>query len=145
MLHASGAGHIIIVQKLLSFTLMFSGRYLDSSLLASIKGNHEQVASMLLNAGADPSAKCVAGALDIKNLELVNLLLDADVVLKDFFGAVESCEPGPEACPCPLLVLRATNLGAYSIVERLIESGSDVDEFCQSSESGTPLVAAVRT
>jgi ankyrin repeat protein len=142
LLHASGTGHIGIVQKLIGFISMFGGGCLGSSLLASIKGNHEQVALMLLDAGADPSAECIAAALDIKNLELVNFLLEADVFLKDSFRAGGRCEP--EACRCPLLVLRATNLGAYSIIERLIEYGSDVNEFCQSNESGTALVAAVR-
>jgi ankyrin repeat protein len=141
LLHASKVGHISIVQKLLDLTSTFGGLHLSSSLLASIKGNHEQVALMLLDAGANPASKCVAAALNIENFELVRSLLDADVYLGGFH---RSCDHLSGPCPRPLLVLRATNLNAYSITERIIAYGADVNEFCQSCESETPLVAAVR-
>jgi ankyrin repeat protein len=144
LLHASGVGHISIVQKLLGLTSVFGGQYLQGSLLASIEGNHEQLALILLDAGADPSAECVAAALDVKNFELVNSLLEADVLWKDCFKTHRPRRHSLETCRCPLLVLRATNLGAYSIVKRIIAYGADVDEFCQDSELGTALATAVR-
>jgi ankyrin repeat protein len=144
LLHASRAGHISIVQKLLGLTSTFGGPCLHHSLLASIEGNHEQVALMLLDAGADPSSECVAAALNVKNFELVNSLLEADAFLRTSHEISPYCTHPPEDCSHPLLVLRATNLGAYSIVERLVAYGANVDDFCHKSESGTALVAAVR-
>jgi ankyrin repeat protein len=147
LLHASKVGHISIVQKLLDLTSTFGGLHLSSSLLASIKCNHEQVALLLLDAGAIPSSKCVAAALNVKNFELVKSLLDADVYLGGCYQADEPCGHYSPPCPRPLLVLRATSLGAYSITERIIAYGADVNEFCQSYESEiseTALVTAVR-
>jgi ankyrin repeat protein len=146
LLHASKVGHISIVQKLLDLTSTFGGLHLSSSLLASIKGNHKQVALMLLDAGANPSSECVAAALNVKNWELVKSLLDADVYLRGSHLADKPCDHFhfPELCSRPLLVLKATNFGAYSITERIIAYGADVNEFCQLGKSGTALVAAVR-
>jgi len=134
--HASGAGHTSIVRKLLGLITAFGGRYLRRSLLASIEGNHEQVALMLLDAGADLSSGCVEAALRVKNFELVNALLEADAILVD-----EPCDHLPESCFHSLLVLEATKLGDYSILERIIAHGADVDVF--NNKSATALAVAV--
>jgi ankyrin repeat protein len=137
LLHASSKGHISIVRKLLGFIPAFGGRYLRSSLFASIQGNYEQVALMLLDAGADPSSACVDCALRIRNFELVDALLEADAILSD-----ESYD-NSTGCSHSLLVLAATELGDYSILERIIAHGANVDEFTGRS-ANTALVVAVK-
>jgi ankyrin repeat protein len=149
LLHASRAGHIGIVRKLLDLTPTFGERYLLRPLLASIEGNHEQVALMLLDAGADPSSECVSAALNIKNFELVNSLLEADPNLRNDGLDTSKGSPGDhyhylEPCQHSLLVFRATHLGVYSIIERIISHGALVNEFCPYDESGTALIVAVR-
>jgi ankyrin repeat protein len=91
---------------------------------------------MLLDAGADPSSECVGAALRVKNFELVNALLDADAILR---GAPRVHFPDP-GCDPPL-VLEATELGDYSILERIIAHGANVDLF--HGKSATALAVAV--
>jgi ankyrin repeat protein len=134
--HASGTGQTSIVRKLLGLSTVFSGRYLSSSLLASIQGNHEQVALMLLDAGANPSSECVGAALSVKNFELVNALLEADAIFED-----KPCRHLSQYYLHPLLVLEATKLGDYSILERIVAHGADVDVFYP--EPATALTVAV--
>jgi hypothetical protein len=134
--HASGAGHTSIVRKLLGLITAFGGGYLRPSLLASIRGNHEQIALMLLDAGADPSPACVETALRSKNFELVNTLLEADAICCDAL-----CGHSSAKCSHSLLVLEAIESGNYSILQRVIEHGAHVDEF--SSNSATALIVAV--
>lgn len=141
LVHAARAGYVTIVRKLLSLTSMFGGLYLHDPLLASIEGNHEQVVLMLLDSGADPSSKCIAAALDNKNFELAHLLLEADANVKTLHS---TCLFGSSSCTHPPLVLKATNLGAYSIVERIVAQGADVEESCLEHDPGTALIVAVR-
>ncbi|KAH8754923.1 ankyrin repeat-containing domain protein [Hyaloscypha sp. PMI_1271] len=134
--HASGAGYTNLVRKLLGLITAFGGRYLRPSLLASIEGNHEQVALMLLDAGADPSSECIEAALKVKNFDLVNALLEADAILVN-----EPCDHLWGNCSHPLLVLEAIKLGDYSILVRIIAHGADVDVF--HPEPATALTVAV--
>lgn len=138
LIAASEVGNLAIVQKLLNLGFNVTGIDLGGALQAAICGGHEEIALILLNAGADVNLKAndeyydkntvLLEALQQKNEKLVQLILDADV---DIHRHGESA------------LRTAVEWGNHSIIEELIATGADPNAYSYGLEDA-PLTIAVK-
>jgi len=112
-----------------------------SALLLAVKGNYGEVASMLVQHGADPNTPYV----DDEG-ESHNLLMDAIIVENIEFAVLliqNGADIGNEDEHKVSTLLQASHRGLTEVVKALLEKNSDKEYLNKPSDEGiTPLIAA---
>lgn len=135
---ASGVGNLAIVQKLLNLGFNVTEEDLGNALQVAVHGGHEEIALILLNAGAGVNSYAssewgglstvLSEALQQKNEKLVHLILEADVDIYIYAGSA---------------LEKAVEWGNHSIIEELTTMSDDANAVGSFLDGRAPLVVAV--
>jgi ankyrin repeat protein len=126
---AAAKGNMEVIHALLE-SYPWSEAAVQHALVESVRHNHQQVASLLLDQGLAPTGDALCAAVIYGNEEMIGMLLyqGADPNALNFEGrGVASC---------------AARIGNTRIMDMLIDAGANVDT--QDADGITPLFEAIR-